>query len=763
VSAAMQSPRERLEAALRVRGCRVRARGPHKSEARCPTCDSPDYHLGIEEGPDGRALVHCIRGCPTDAVLAALGLSMADLFHEKREGSARAEPLTLAAYCAAKRLDLALAKQEGFADGADEFGRPCLVKVYTCADGSQIRRYRRAWKGDGAFGWPRGTKPKQKGAMLGRAHLVDARAAGFVIPVEGASDYLTLLQNGFSAVAFPGADMVNPKLLAKDLAGIAKVLVSNERDAGAAKFLRSFAQADGLAERVSVVFWEPFKDPSEAYLANPAGFEAFVRDAMAKARPLAEVVAGLDTQAGPQAAAQSETLARYARTDAGNGERFRDLYGNLARYVHQLETWRVWTGLAWADDLKGEVEQLALLVARDRLREAAALADDRERQEEAKWALRSESVDKRRDLLQAAATMPEFACLPGEFDRDPMLLNCENGTLDLRTGELRPHDPAAMCSKLIPVAYDPKATCPRWERFLAEVFDGSQRLADFVQRAVGYSLTGDTREQCLFLLYGGGRNGKSTFVGTLERLLGEYARHMDFGTLTFEQERRGAIRNDIARLRGARFVGALETSEGVRFAEGVVKGLTGGDRVTARFLHHEFFEFEPEFKLWLGCNHKPQVRDSSEAFWRRIRLVPFTVSFKGREDKTLADTLAAELPGILAWAVRGCLEWQEAGDLKAPAEVLAATQDYRQAEDVLAQFLADRCVTGEGSWASARELYGAYCQWCEGNSERATSQRRFGEALRERGFERRPGTTKETRGRVEWVGIGLLDSREEAA
>jgi len=454
---------------------------------------------------------------------------------------------------------------------------------------------------------------------------------------------------------------------------------------------------------------------------------------------------------------------RYARTDAGNAERFRDLYGNLARYVHQLETWRVWTGRRWADDVTGKVEQLALLVARDRLACAAALPDDYERREEAKWALRSESMDKRRDLLQAAATMPEFACLPGDFDRDPWLLNCENGTIDLRTGELRPHDPAAMCSKLVPVAYDPKAACPRWKRFLSEVFDGSEELPSFMQRSVGYSLSGNTREQCLFLLCGSGRNGKSTFVGTLERLLGEYARHMDFGTLTFEQERRGAIRNDIARLHGARFVGALETSEGVRFAEGVVKGLTGGDRVTARFLHHEFFEFEPEFKLWLGVNHRPRVRDSSEAFWRRIRLVPFTVSFKGREDKTLADTLAAELPGILAWAVRGCLQWQAAGDLLAPAAVQAATEGYRQREDLLAQFLADCCIVREGLWASARELYATYCRWCEATGERPVSQRRFGEALSERGFERRSATAKDTRGRAEWLGLGLLDGQEGAA
>ena len=465
----------------------------------------------------------------------------------------------------------------------------------------------------------------------------------------------------------------------------------------------------------------------------------------------------------PVGEVEGEGLTRYARTDAGNAERFRDLYGDLARYVHQLETWRLWTGKRWADDVTGKVEQLALLVARDRLSVAAALGDDRERHEEAKWALSSESVDRRRDLLAAARTLPELACLPADFDRDALLLNCGNGTLDLRTGELLTHAPERMQSKLIPVAYDPAATCPRWEQFLGEVFDGCDAVADFVQRAVGYSLTADGREQCLFLLHGGGCNGKSVFLRVLLRLLADYGAATDFATLTLDRERQAGIRNDIARLCGTRLVTASETSDGVRFSEGILKSLTGGDRVTARLLHKEFFEFTPAFKLWLACNHRPRVRDSSEAFWRRIRLIPFTVSFRGREDKGLADALAKELPGILAWGVRGCREWLEAGDLLAPAEVLAATQDYRQAEDVLAQFLADCCVTGEGLWASARDLFAAYCQWCESNGERATSQRRFGEALGERGFERRPGTTREARGRVEWAGIGLLGEREAAA
>jgi putative DNA primase/helicase len=448
-----------------------------------------------------------------------------------------------------------------------------------------------------------------------------------------------------------------------------------------------------------------------------------------------------------------EGLPRFARTDAGNAELFAELYGNIARYVHQLNTWRVWTGKRWADDVKGRVEQLALMVARDRLRAAADLPDEYERREEVKWALRSESVDKRRDLLAAASTMPELACLPEDFDRDPMLLNCLNGVVDLRSGELRPHDSKLMQSKLLPVPYDPKATCPRWLRFLEEVFDGSQDLADFVRRAVGYSLTGDTREHALLLLHGSGCNGKTVFLRTLLRLLGDYGASTDFATLTVDRERQAGIRNDIARLHGARLVTASETSDGVRFGEGVLKQLTGGDRVTARFLHREFFEFTPSFKLWLACNHRPRVRDSSEAFWRRIRLIPFTVSFRGREDKGLADTLAAELPGILAWAVRGCLEWQEAGDLCAPAEVLAATEGYRADEDQVERFLAECCLCSPEATCGARELYQAYQEWAQQGGEYVETQKRFGGRLSEKGYLK--GEHSLTR-RAVYRGIGLV-------
>lgn len=323
-----------------------------------------------------------------------------------------------------------------------------------------------------------------------------------------------------------------------------------------------------------------------------------------------------------------------------------------------------------------------------------------------------------------------------------------NGTVDLRTGELRPHRREDLITRLAPVEYDPDAEAPLWEAFLRRIMDGNEDLIRFLQRAVGYSLTGDTSEQCFFLLYGTGANGKSTFLEAIRAMLGDYAQQADFGT--FLVQNRDGPRNDVARLVGARFVSAVEVESGRRLSETLVKQLTGNDRVVARFLYREHFEFVPTFKLWLAANHKPVIRGADHAIWRRIKLIPFQVTIPPEDrDRQLAARLRAELPGVLAWAVRGCLEWQQYG-LGEPPEVTEATNEYRAEMDPLGPFFGERCVLHPNARAYAGELYAGYAAWCEQAGERPMSQREFGLRLQERGFERRI-----VRGRVVWVGLGL--------
>jgi len=440
-------------------------------------------------------------------------------------------------------------------------------------------------------------------------------------------------------------------------------------------------------------------------------------------------------------------------TDLGNARRFLIAHGPDLHYCHPLQRWFVWDGTRWREDQTGEVVARAKATVRAMYAEAANEDDDRRRKDRARHALKSEAAQKIRAMTELLKTEPGIPVLPEELDQDPWLLNCQNGTLDLRTGELRSHDRRDLITKLAPVVYDPNATCPEWFRFLDRIMAGRADLVTFLQRAVGYALTGLTDERVLFILHGSGANGKSTFLETIALLLGDYAARTTADTVLARD--RDAIPNDIARLRGARFVYASEAEEGRRLAEARIKDLTGGDTITARFLHQEWFEFRPEFKLWLGTNQKPVIRGTDPAIWDRIRLVPFDVRIPESERIPRRELMArfeAELPGILAWSVRGCLEWQKHG-LGMPAEVREATGAYRAEMDVLAQFLEECCIVNPLAKAKAGDLYRAYSEWCEANGERPLSQRNFGMRLTERGFERR----RSTGGPFWWYGIGLVN------
>jgi putative DNA primase/helicase len=339
---------------------------------------------------------------------------------------------------------------------------------------------------------------------------------------------------------------------------------------------------------------------------------------------------------------------------------------------------------------------------------------------------------------------------PDALDAGSWLLNVENGTLDLRTGELRPHRRDDLITKIAAVDHDSRATCPTWLAFLDRVLGGSQELAAFLQRAIGYSLTGEATEQVLFLLYGTGANGKSTFLETARALLGEYAIQASFDTFLAKQD--VSREHALARLRGARFVSGSEAEAGARLNEVLVKTLTGGDAVTARFLYREFFEYEPRFKVFLAANHKPTIKGSDHAIWRRIRLVPFTVTIPEQErDPKLREKLRAELPGILNWALEGCLAWQREG-LGEPPEVKDATAEYREDMDTLAPFITERCETFPDSRGGSTELYKAYATWSGANGEKPMSQTSFSLRLNERGFERKRSGGN---GNRVWFGIGL--------
>lgn len=431
----------------------------------------------------------------------------------------------------------------------------------------------------------------------------------------------------------------------------------------------------------------------------------------------------------------------FIPTDVGNAERLIARYGDDMRWVHKWDSWMVFDGVRWVRDETRAVERYAKFTMRRLLEEAAGVDDADLRGKMIAHAMKSESNRSIIGMLSRAKAEPSVAVSHGIFDQHPFLLNVANGCIDLRTGRLGPHDRAHFLTKCAPVAFDPEALCPMWERFLLDVFDGRFDIIDYVQRAVGYSLTGDTSEQCLQLMHGSGSNGKSTFLEVLQAVFGDYGLQADFSTFLDGKTDTGP-RNDVARLAGARMVRSSEVGEGKRFNEALVKALTGSETIAARFLFSESFEFTPTFKLWFAANHKPVIRGTDHAIWRRVRLIPFNVQFDGdRKDKHLKSKLLAELPGVLAWAVAGAILWQQKG-LDAPTDVLAATEDYRRESDVIGSFLEDSCETGPGLEVSATDLYQAYKRWAKESGEFELSQTAFGRRLEERGFGTRKSGVK---------------------
>ena len=405
------------------------------------------------------------------------------------------------------------------------------------------------------------------------------------------------------------------------------------------------------------------------------------------------------------------SVERDGLTDVGNAERLVARHGEDLRYCHPQTTWYVWDGTRWTEDNLAAVMLRAVDAVKSMYVEAATIYDSTERQALVTHARRSEHAGRLRAMVETASWLKGVSVLPEDFDTDPNLLNVLNGTLDLATGTMRPHVHSDLITRLAPVNYDNAATCPTFLRFLAEVMDRNQDLVDYLQRLVGYSLTGLTGEQVMPILYGSGANGKSTFIETIASIMGDYAQQTPTETLVVSHSR--GIPNDLARLRGARFVSAVETGEGNRLDERLVKQMTGGDRITARFLRQEFFEFTPRFKLFLATNHKPVIRGTDDAIWRRLHFIPFRVTIpEGQRDLALKQKLRDEASGILNWALEGCRLWREGG-LQAPDEVLAATKAHREEMDVLSAFLEVHCIRKAGAMIQSSVLYATYKEWCE--------------------------------------------------
>jgi putative DNA primase/helicase len=435
-------------------------------------------------------------------------------------------------------------------------------------------------------------------------------------------------------------------------------------------------------------------------------------------------------------------------TDATNAQRLFREHGKDIRYNAAWKKWLVWNGSHWETDEGALIHTKGLETVRNIYDEVLKTDDWRERMEIEKYAMLSESMRRRKAFVEAASVIKALNITSDDLDRNPWLLNMKNGTIDVTTGEFREHRQEDMITKIANVDYDPQADCPLWKQFIREIMDFKAEVISFVQTAAGWALTGDTSEQTLFILFGSGANGKSTFLNTIMYLLGDYA--IATPTETFMRKNGDQNTNDIARLRGTRFVTTTEAEQGRRLSEPLIKKITGNDQMTARFLYGEFFNFTPTFKIFMATNHKPVIKGTDHGIWRRIKLIPFTTRIpEEKQDKHLELKLRGEASGILNWLLEGTRRWKHER-LKAPAAILNATDEYRGEMDVIGNFLKECCIQKPGVSIRIRELFKAYQEWCEENNEHAVSERFLGLRLKEMGFER----TRTADARY-WSGLAL--------
>jgi putative DNA primase/helicase len=790
---------------------RVSARDDGGYLAVCPAHADSDPSLRIWRGDDNKVRLTCRAGCDTGDVVKAAGLKWPDLFDATGEGATvpKEKPKMVGTapvsslrtwldtlpsagdnsdalgYAlrrfgvdsgAAERMGLRFAAPTKFPPPfvSKSFAQfPRLVVPLNGFDGVARGAQGRDLSGECPGRWlslsnPEGERWAQYGVFRGESGY------GVIIVSEGPGDGLTAAALGYDAVCIRGASLAgSPELVAELAAGLKgyQVIAAGDNDEAGQRFNRVLAEGlkpygievfalpiPDLGPKTDVTSWREhtvatadastFANAFHTAVKNVkpvvdrATAEAAHRKAEVAHRTGAVQVSSL--QGAEAARILGELVGTYGEdADAMNAYALVAWTNGRIKYASGLGYF-VWDGVTWvksATRVRQEIHAMgAALVLSGYTKESRGFV----------------MTSKINNLLEELRSVPSVHVDAEEFDAKPHLLSFTNGVVDLRTGKIRAHDKADMLTVTLPIEYDPHAKAPRWEQFISEIFPGNADLVDYVRRLVGYGITGNTSEQCFAVLWGKGANGKSVFTETLTDVFGRITKTTPFATFE-DKGNGGGIPNDLAALRGSRLVMASEGESGKPMSEAVLKRVTGKDKVTARFLRQEFFTFAPTFLIMLATNHKPRFKSQDEGLWRRVKLIPFTRYFAPHErDYDLDRKLRAEAAGIVAWAVRGAVEWHANG-LGDPESITSATREYRATSDALAGFFPGVLVESDDTeLLPGADAYNSYRDWCEAEglkSSEVWSRKAFYQAMEERNV-----TKKKTNKGIALVGVKVADA-----
>lgn len=676
--------------------CSCPCKGNHSNDDRTPS-------LGLKDGADGGLVVKCQKGCQNKDIydaIRALGINFqgGSSFTEKRKGP-RVVPIRASKNKSSSKIE-------------KEYR-------YTSEDGEYLYSKIRLIPKSFYF------SPKGMNKKFVLYNLPALKKAGgdssTVYLCEGEKDAESLIALGLIATCNPeGASLGEIKWkdsYTESLRGLEVVIFADNDEAGRNQARGVAARLTGKAASVKIVEFPdlPEKGDVTDYLEKHSKEDLLTR---------------VD-EAPPYKPAQD--IKTFAFTDMGNAARLSHYSDGAIGFCEVWGDWLFYNGKVWKKSdllIVKRAKEIVNLIPK----ECEFYSSEKEQTAVYKHYTSSQRASAIQGMILLAR--PDVVQLePSSLDVNPDLFNANNGTINLKTGELRPFNKGDFLTKISPINYSSGASCPRWEKFLDEVFDGDSELVQYIQRAIGHSITGHANEGAFFILYGSGSNGKSTFVETLSEIIGEnYSSGMPPEAL-YAKKHDGGVPNDTARLRGARFVYSSEGEDGKQLATAKIKRLTGNEKISTRFMRGEWFDYKPTFKVWFSTNHKPEITETADAIWRRVLLIPFNVRFsEAQKDPALAQKLAHEAPGILRWMVEGAQAWYENG-LGDCASVRTATSDYRKDSDLVGRFLEECCELGHGE-IQAKRLHEVFETWAkeEAGLTEILSQATLSKRLRERGL-----------------------------